>query len=317
MGKYKRYKNRVEKFLAGENGKRFFNFSYSIGAAVVILGALFKILHLPGGNFMLSLGMGVEVVMFCLSAFDKPSKEYNWEEVFPVLNSKDPDDRPDFSGNGSGTLVINRGISSDNENEKVYAVSGTAPQPFNMPPALELSDNDRQNLASSIQKLSDAADQLSKMSELTQATQQYFNQLSNIAQQMEQFREVTHSLTTVSNTLLDSYKSITDNSDGVSGHAKGYVSQMESLNRNLSGLNTIYEIQLKSVSSQLDTIDRVNAGLSNMKEMYEHSMTDSFRYRQETEKMTQYMTQLNSVYERMLNAMTVNMANRPGMPGQL
>ena len=52
MGKYKRYKNRIEKFLSGDSGKRFFNFAYSIGAAIVILGALFKILHLPGGNFM-------------------------------------------------------------------------------------------------------------------------------------------------------------------------------------------------------------------------------------------------------------------------
>ena len=59
MGKYKKYKNRIEKFLSGDSGKRFFNFAYSIGAAIVILGALFKILHLPGGNFMLSVGMGV------------------------------------------------------------------------------------------------------------------------------------------------------------------------------------------------------------------------------------------------------------------
>ena len=84
MGKYKRYKNSIEKFLSGDSGKRFFNFAYSIGAAIVIWGALFKILHLPGGNVMLSIGMGVEVVMFILTAFDRPAKEYHWEEVFPT-----------------------------------------------------------------------------------------------------------------------------------------------------------------------------------------------------------------------------------------
>ena len=105
MGKYKRYKNSIEKFLSGDSGKRFFNFAYSIGAAIVIWGALFKILHLPGGNVMLSIGMGVEVVMFILTAFDRPAKEYHWEEVFPVLASKDPEDRPDFK-NGGG-IVIN------------------------------------------------------------------------------------------------------------------------------------------------------------------------------------------------------------------
>ena len=82
MGKIKRYKNVVEKFLSGEKGQRFFNFAYSIGAAVVIWGALFKILHLPGGNTLLAVGMGTEVLMFVLTAFDRPSKEYHWEEVF-------------------------------------------------------------------------------------------------------------------------------------------------------------------------------------------------------------------------------------------
>ncbi|MBQ1798617.1 MAG: gliding motility protein GldL, partial [Muribaculaceae bacterium] len=76
MGKIKRYKNVVEKFLSGESGQRFFNAAYSIGAAVVIWGALFKILHLPGGNTLLSIGMGTEVLMFILTAFDRPEQQY-------------------------------------------------------------------------------------------------------------------------------------------------------------------------------------------------------------------------------------------------
>ena len=71
MGKIKKYKNVIERFLSGETGQRFFNFAYSIGAAVVILGALFKILHLEGGNEMLTIGMGTEVLMFILTAFDQ------------------------------------------------------------------------------------------------------------------------------------------------------------------------------------------------------------------------------------------------------
>ena len=202
MGKYKRYKNSIEKFLSGDSGKRFFNFAYSIGAAIVIWGALFKILHLPGGNVMLSIGMGVEVVMFILTAFDRPAKEYHWEEVFPVLASKDPEDRPDFK-NGGG-IVINGNMAGENG----IAVSGAEA-------------------------------------------------------------------------------------------------------RRIAGLNTIYEIQLKSISSQLDNIDRVNVGLRNIREMYEGSMHDSSRYCEEVEKMTQYMAQLNSVYRNMLTAMTVNMYNQP------
>ena len=91
---------------------------------------------------------------------------------------------------------------------------------------------------------------------------------------------------------------------------------MDALNRNISGLNTIYEIQLKGVSSQLDSIDRVNRGLKDIRDMYEKSAAESAHYCDETEKMARYMKQLNSVYEKMIKAMTVNMY-RPlgGMAG--
>ena len=105
MVKIRKYANVIERFLHGEKGQRFFNFAYSIGAAIVIWGALFKILHLPGGSLLLCIGMGTEIAMFILTAFDRPPKEYNWEEVFPVLSSKDPEDRPDFAG-GQQSVVI-------------------------------------------------------------------------------------------------------------------------------------------------------------------------------------------------------------------
>lgn len=310
MGKYKRYKNRIEKFLSGESGKRFFNFAYSIGAAIVIWGALFKILHLPGGNLMLSVGMGVEVVMFILTAFDRPTKEYHWEEVFPVLASNNPEDRPSF--NGGGGVIINGGNGVAGGNITVTGgngeISGSdARRIAGIPTNIDVSEEDTRNLSESIQKLSAAAEQISRMAELTDATQKYLDQMAAISEQMTQFRQATQSLTEVSDVLLHSYRSITDNSDGISNNTQGYVDQMEALNRNISGLNTIYEIQLKSISSQLDNIDRVNAGLRNIREMYEGSMQDSSRYCSEVEKMTQYMAQLNSVYRNMLTAMTVNM----------
>ncbi len=110
MVKIRKYANFIERFLHGEKGQRFFNFAYSIGAAVVIWGALFKILHLPGGSTLLCIGMGTEIAMFLLTAFDRPPKDYHWEEVFPVLDSHDPEDRPDMNGASSG-IVIQGGVS--------------------------------------------------------------------------------------------------------------------------------------------------------------------------------------------------------------
>ena len=122
------------------------------------------------------------------------------------------------------------------------------------------------------------------MAELTEATQKYLEQLSGMSENMERFSQVTNSLTNVSDTLLNSYKSITDNSDGINQNSRGYVHQMEQLNRNVSGLNTIYEIQLKSISSQIESIEHINSGLNRIREMYDGSVVDSSVFRNETER---------------------------------
>lgn len=306
MGKIKRYKNGIERFLSGEKGQRFFNFAYSIGAAVVIWGALFKILHLPGGNTLLCIGMGTEVLMFILTAFDRPSEEYKWEEVFPVLRSKDPEDRPDFTS-GSGIIITGSGNGEGGTGTGgTIDVSG-ARRSVGIPDGVNLSEDDARSLSESIAKMSAASEQLSKMAELTDATQQYLSQMSAISEQMERLRSTTESLNNVSEVLLSSYSAITSNSESITKSSTGYVEQMESLNRNISGLNAIYEIQLKSISTQLDSIDRVNRGLKDIRDMYEKSAKESNAYCDETEKLAHNMKQLNSVYERMVKAMTASM----------
>ncbi len=312
MGKIKRYKNAIERFLSGEGGQRFFNFAYSIGAAIVIWGALFKILHLPGGNMLLSIGMGTEVLMFILTAFDRPPKEYHWEEVFPVLESKDPEDRPDF--NGGGGIVIGGGNA--NGGGTVTISGDEAKRAAGLPTGIDLSEEDTRSLSESIAKMSAASDQLARMAELTSATQQYLDQMGAIASEMQRLRETTESLNKVSDVLLQSYRAITENSENITRSSEGYVEQMQDLNRNIGGLNTIYEIQLKSVSSQLDSIDRVNRGIKDIRDMYEKSASQSARYCEETERMARYMQQLNSVYEKMITAMTINMY-RPMMGGEM
>lgn len=317
MGKIKRYKNSIEKFLSGDSGQRFFNFAYSIGAAVVIWGALFKILHLPGGNTLLSIGMGTEVLMFVLTAFDRPGRDYNWEQVFPVLETKDPEDRPDFSA-GSGVII--NGSGSVTSGSVIPPVTDAqARRAAGVPADIELTDEDSRSLSESIAKMAAASDQLSRMAELTTATQEYLSQMAAIAEQMQHLKDTTQSLNSVSEVLLDSYRAITENSENITSSSHGYVEQMQNLNRNISGLNTIYEIQLRSVSSQLDAIDRVNRGIKEISSMYENSANQSARYCEESEKMAYYMQQLNNVYAQMLQAMTINMYHpMPGnMPGAM
>lgn len=312
-------------FLASERGKRILNFCYSWGASIVILGALFKILHVPYANQILTVAMITEALVFFISAFEHPSNEYHWEEVFPVLKSKNPMDRPDFVGTPVSNMMNSpENVEDDEANPGLNINLGSKPKGNTLGNlGLDINEEDTQNLSDSIRKLSGAAEQISKMAELTEATQQYLEQLAGMSQNMERFSQVTHSLTQVSDTLLGSYKTITDNSDGINQNARGYVQQMEMLNRNISGLNTIYEIQLKGISSQIESIEHINGGLNRIKEMYDGSVVDSSVFRNETEKMTRQLAELNQVYSRLLQAMTVNMgfqqpqtAQQPAYPPQ-
>lgn len=292
-------KSRYRTIMTWEGGQRLFNFAYSVGAAIVILGALFKIIHLPGGNTLLCIGMGTEVLMFILTAFDRPPKEYNWEEVFPELGKKkdgaienETDEESAETTGGAvrgavgGTIrIINGGqpvtggyTESDVTAPSVHGVATESLYPDTLP-----------------------------AEDVASATRNYVEQMSAITEQLSQLRETTQNLNSVSSMLLQSYQAITDNSSALTANSKDYISQMSDLNRNLGGLNTIYEIQLKSVSSQLESIDRVNRGIKDIRDMYEKSASQSARYCEETEKMARNMQQLNQVYEKMLHAMTVNM----------
>lgn len=291
----RRYKNLLEMFLASEKGKRILNFCYSWGAAVVIIGALFKILHFPFGDQMLFAGMMTEFFVFFISGFEKPMNDYNWEEVFPVLKSKNPMDRPNFAtGENGGGEMQQKGAAQGSQN---FGVTSTS----------SLSDQDVKGLSESIDRLNTASEQIGKISDITEVTNNYIQQMQSVSENMKVFNEATGSLAAASNTLLESYKTISDNSEGIGQNSRGYVEQMDLLNRNISGLNTIYEIQLKSISSQIDTIERINGGLNRVKDLYEGSMADSSIFRNETEKLARQLSQLNDVYARLLQAMTVNM----------
>lgn len=298
MTKLQTYKKGLSAFIGSEKGQRFFNFAYSIGAAVVIWGALFKILHLPGGNLLLSLGMGTEVLMFVLTAFDRPPRDYKWEEVFPALKGEEG---AEVRGGLGGSITASGSAQSQAAAEMANSLSLDAEQ--------------TQSLTDSIAKMAAAAEQLGKMADLATATQTYLNQMEAIAADMEQLHRTTEALNNVSATLLESYRTITDNSTNIGESTKGYVDQMQALHRNIGGLNAIYELQLRSISSQVDSIDRVNRGVKDIRDMYEKSAAQSARYCEETERMARYMQQLNSIYEKMINAMTVNMFRPMGAAG--
>jgi len=331
---------KISHFLGSYRGKTIFNFFYGFGASLAILGTMFKLLHLDGANIALAIGLGTEVFIFALSAFEPPFRTYRWDEVFPILRTHNEDDRPDFSNAGvGGSMIINgAAVPAGNDGQAIpgqsyggFSNTGGTPyygspggqgssgprhqnafanisteqavQSYGLPPEVKLTDEEAQTLTDSIKRMGEAVNQLNNMADITLVTEKYLNQLSGMADNLDRFSSATSSLADVSNVLLDSYRNITENSTDISENSKGYVEQMGVLNKNLYGLNTIYEIQLKSISSQIDTIDRVNKGLLHIRDMYEGSMDGSDRFRIETEYMAENLANLNRVYSRMLQAM--------------
>jgi gliding motility-associated protein GldL len=380
MGKYRRYKNRIEMFLSSERGKRVLGFVYSWGASIVIIGALFKLLHLPYANQILFVAMITEAFVFFISGFERPSAEYHWEEVFPVLKSKNPMDRPDFAGGsvstdpggldvqgngsheggvsvgapggyniGGGTIVIGGNIGGgmagpgtpgDSIPDVAQggaggifvqgAVGAGAPGVTVEKPSAEsrvsagmatmglnISEEDSELLAESIKKLNNAAEQISKMADMSEVTQVYIEKISSVSENLDKFSEITGSLGEVSNTLVNTCKVISGSKEeGDEEKSVNYVEQMTHLNSNLVDLNKFYEAQLNAVRTQMDTVHQINAGLNRIRDMYDGSLIDSTAFRNENERMAQLLAQLNQVYSRLLHAMTVNMQAYPQQPPQ-
>jgi len=354
ISRIKAFRIRLSIFLGSYRGKSIFNLFYGLGAAVAILGTLFKLLHLDGANVMLSIGLGTEVFIFAISALEPPYRNYHWEQVFPILKTHAEGDRPDFQNlpggqvtegmttevyvgdtsipgestqapiqggaqtqaggtvyiggapSGGGSNANGRAPFTPHRNSMAEVTPEQARENYGIPPQVPISDEDAATLTDSIKKMGEAVSQLNNLADITMVTENYISKLSGMADNLNRFSNATGSLAEVSNVLLDSYRNVTENSDEISANSKGYVEQMGNLNRNLSGLNTIYEIQLKSVSSQIDTIDRVNKGLVHIRDMYENSTGDSDRFSKETEAMADNLARLNMVYARMLEAMSPN-----------
>ena len=282
MTSYSKYNivYRLQKWMDSVPGQTFLNYAYSWGASIVILGTLFKLTHLPGANLMLFFGMGTEVVVFFLSAFDRPfdktadgmdlpshvSEEYLDANESKVANNIAPNQT---HTNGTQQLV---NIAQQLVNIAQQQVN-TAQQQVNTP--LQQANDavattvGAPNVAQSSPAMVEAtpamaAPQASPMLgtvDVAEATNRYIDELNKLTETLEKVSQQSARLTRDSE-------------------------EMENLNRTLTGISKVYEMQLKSASQQIGTIDQIN---------------------DQSRRMAQQIEQLNAIYARMIEAMTVNM----------
>lgn len=280
----------LQKWMDSVPGQTFLNYAYSWGASVVILGTLFKLTHLPGANIMLFAGMGTEVFVFFLSAFDRPfdktqdgkelpthiddeeidNEEAEVEAAYEAgRNGESPAEAAAHVGaavGGGGTIIIGGAVSSGE------AVQGAAAG---------------QNAAAAVQ----GGVFQSGVAGAGVATGQDAAAV-NVAAAAADFaanREVAVQLADAQASYLEQLKNLTETLQKVSEQSVRLTrdsEEMENLNRTLTGICKVYEMQLKGASQQIGTIDQIN---------------------EQSRHMAQQIEQLNSIYARMIEAMTVNM----------
>lgn len=238
MTKYSKYNfvYHMQKWIDSVPGQTFLNYAYSWGASVVILGTLFKLTHIAGANLMLFIGMGTEVVVFFLSAFDRPfDKTADGKDLaIHVTDDEEPQE---------ATVAPTEGVAvSEGSTVQGGAVQGGVVVTGGIDGAW-------------IQQQQEA------MPGMEEATGNYVEELNRLTEMLQKVAEQSERLTRDSE-------------------------EMENLNRTLTGICKVYELQLKAASAQVGTIDEIN---------------------DQTRRMAEQIAELNKIYARMIEAMTINM----------
>ena len=278
MAEYSKYNivYRMQRWMDSVPGQTFLNYAYSWGASIVILGALFKLTHLPGANIMLFVGMGTEVIVFFISAFDRPFDKTAEGRDIPTHVTEE------YLESGETTASANTSASVG-----TTAVSG-APQvvvvgsgkPYNAP--AEANGETLSTQASQIAESLSSENGASAPTASTVSAPQ-----PNFVPQMSQ--EEAEALNEAQGNYVDELKNLVETLKKVNEQSSRLTrdsEEMENLNRTLTGISKIYELQLKGASQQVGTIESINA---------------------QTQQMAQQIQQLNAIYARMIEAMTVNM----------
>ena len=276
--------------------------AYSLGASVVIIGAMFKILHLPYAGQMLGIGMSVEAFLFALGIFDQPHKDYEWDKVY------------DFEGN-SNTL-ISGDISTQKQSQNTEIVTNSQ-RSVGLNYSETLNDDDVRKLSEGIKNLTTTAQQFSSLSDVVGATDLFVKNIDGAVQSTQKFIKNQDSLNAATGLLSNSYQGISDGMEAVEKNTKLYAGKVDNINKNLSSINSIYEIQLKNIQAQTEGItqqterlrtvnEELNAivgDVQKMKTATTLAVVETENYKDGTTKLAKQIADLNHVYGNMLNAL--------------
>ncbi|MDO9001475.1 MAG: gliding motility protein GldL [Bacteroidota bacterium] len=253
--------------------KKFVHMASCIGAAVVILGALFKIMHWPLCNEMLIVGLSTEAFLFCLFASDVPHEEVDWTLAYPEL----------------------AGMGGALEEEEEKSNLPITEQLDNLLADAKIGPELIESLGAGMRAIGDNATKMADISNATVATNEY----------VDNVKKASSSVSTLADTYksaANSIQSLAESNDA--GHSIG--ESLNKVSKNLSALNATYELQLQGSKTHLDATSKFYDGLHDLMKNLHDSVDDTKKYRSEMSQLSTNLTALNTVYGNMLSAMNFN-----------
>ena len=284
----------INNLVRSKGYKTFMAYLYGWGAAVVIVGALFKIMHWPGANMMLIAGMSVEGVIFFLSAFEPPHKEWDWSLVYPelagMIDEAAINGEVEYDENGNPIAkAANLAVSKDPLTAKLDQMLEDA----HISP--ELIDR----LGQGMQNLADSANSMNNMANVTAATDKFVSNMDGVASQAGRLLESMQGAPEAISTLSTIYQETAQSLNG----EVSYVEEMKKMSASLSSINAMYEMQINNASTQMNLNKEFEEKMGTMLANFTNSADGIMKYKEQVDALTRKVAELNNVYGNMLAAM--------------
>lgn len=260
-----------------KKGKKLIGMLYGFGASVVLVGALFKIQHWPGAGPMLVVGLSVEAVIFAVSAFEPPHMDVDWTLVYPELAGMHDD---------IGLI----------EEESAGEEKGTITEQLdNMLEEAKIGPELIESLGEGLRKMAANASNMSDLSGAAAATSEYASSMQNASGRVN---ELAESYVRASESL----NSLVINQED----SQGYAESLQTITKNLSALNNVYELQLQSINEHMSSTNQMYEGIQDLMENLNGSVEGTKQYRENIAQLASNLSSLNRVYGNMLTAMNAN-----------
>jgi gliding motility-associated protein GldL len=259
--------------IGSKKWKQFMAKLYGWGAAVVIIGALFKIQHWPMAGELLTIGLSTEAVIFFFSAFEPPHEDPDWSLVYPQLRS----------GEAEESLEVVTAVGDG---------KGVTQQLDDMLSDAKIGPELIESLGDGFRSIKDQAEKMSDISDAQLATGEYVESVKTASGQVD--------------ALSQSYRDASESLSGLSGSSESGANTGEQLDRlasNLEKLNASYESQLEGTSSHVENNAKLSEGIQELLSNLNASIEDTKQYKDNIAELSKSLAALNQVYGNMLNAM--------------